>query len=176
MCKKHTSKCCKKNKSMNILHFCPLLGGTFVKFGRIWLLGLGHGEVLDAPDGFTSSVLTTSLCSTYMLHLSTNRPPKGDRSKGFSSTLIWVLPIFDAFSFEELFYIWELSRDGVGWVQDIFGNNFHVGNVPEDPILNPKTSDFWFSDPIFENADFDLSSKTPFLNHKSLNPRCTKCS
>jgi hypothetical protein len=27
-----------------------------------------------------------------------------------------------------------------------------------------------------ENVDFDFLSQTDFLSHKSLNPRCTKCS
>ena len=77
----------------------------------------------------------------------TNRPPKGDRSEGFSSIFIdfsWFSTIFLE---NQYFYLWKLSRDGGGWVQDIFGNIFHLRNLPEDPILSPKTSNFWFSDP-----------------------------
>ena len=72
------------------------------------------------------------------------------------------LTIFDDFPLKLLFYIWKLSRDGVGLVQDIFGNIFHLGNLPEDHILNPKTSDFWFLGPQLKMSILTLCPKPTF--------------
>ena len=47
---------------------------------------------------------------------------------------------------------------------------------PQQSNFEPPNLNFHFRDPIFENDIFYFSSKYPFLNHESLNPRCTKCS
>ena len=69
------------------------------------------------------------------------------------------------FHLKLMLYTWELSRDDGGLVQDIFQSMFGLGNDLKNMILIKQHTFSLVQTSMFENVDFDCSSKTQRLNH-----------
>ena len=101
-------------------------------------------------------------------------PPKAIEVRDFHRFLSIFID-FRRFSFKILVLYMKIEpgwwRMSPGYIWEQFPSRERPGR----PHFESQNLRFLIFRPPLENDDFEFSSKTDFLSHESLNPRCTKC-